>query len=52
MYADDASLVNVFPTLLNAYFQAGLPKAADTLFTQGPRGLFDPVQISTTSSQP
>jgi hypothetical protein len=51
-YAADASLVNVFPTLLNAYFQTGLPKAADTLFTQGPRGLFDPVQISTTSSQP
>ena len=51
MFADDVSLVNVFPTLLDAYFQAGLPKAAETLFTQGPRGLFDPVPIATTSSQ-
>ena len=52
MYAADVSLVNVMPALLNAYFGAGLPKTADTLFTQGPQGLFDPVPITTTSSQP
>jgi hypothetical protein len=51
MYADDVSLVNVFPTLLDAYFQVGLPEAPDTLFTEGPRGLFDPVPIASTSSK-
>jgi hypothetical protein len=51
LYANDATLVNTFPTLLAAYFRVALPLAADTIYTQGPRGLFDPVPIAPTSSQ-
>jgi hypothetical protein len=45
VFADDLTLVNVFPTLLSSYFQVHLPRAPETLYTQGPRGLFDPVAI-------
>ena len=46
LFPDDVTLVNVFPTLLNSYFGVDLPRAPETLYTQGPRGLFDPVAIS------
>ena len=46
LFPDDVTLVNIFPTLLDAYFGLDLPKAPETLYTQGPRGLFDPVAIS------
>jgi len=46
LYPDDATLVNLFPTLFDAYFGVELPRSPDTLFTQGPRGLFDPISIS------
>ncbi len=45
VFPDDVTLVNVFPTLLNSYFRVDLPTAPETLYTQGPRGLFDPVAI-------
>lgn len=46
LFPDDVTLVNVFPTLLNSYFRADLHRAPETLYTQGPGGLFDPVAIS------
>jgi hypothetical protein len=46
LFPDDVTLVNVFPRLLDAYFGLDLPLAPETLYTQGPRGLFDPVAIS------
>ena len=46
LFADDVTLVNVFPTLLSSYLGVDLPRAPETLYTQGPRGLFDPVAIS------
>jgi hypothetical protein len=46
LFSEDVTLVNVFPTLLNSYFEVDLPRAPETLYTQGPRGLFDPVAIS------
>ncbi len=45
LYPDNVTLVNVFPTLFDAYFGVILPRAPETLYTQGPRGLFDPVAI-------
>lgn len=51
LYANDATLVNTFPMLFDAYFGVDLPSAPDTMFTQGPRGLFDPVPITATSSR-
>jgi Sulfatase len=45
LYPDDATLVNLFPTLFDAYFGVELPRSPDTLFTQGPNGLFDPIPI-------
>jgi hypothetical protein len=35
----------VFPTLFNAYFGVELPRPPETMFTGGPKGLFDPVPI-------
>jgi len=46
LFPNDVTLVNVFPRLLDAYFGLDLPQAPETLYTQGPRGLFDPVAIS------
>ena len=46
LFPNDVTLVNVFPTLLSSYFGVDLPRAPETLYTQGPRGLFDPVAIS------
>jgi hypothetical protein len=46
IYPDDATLVNLFPTLFKAYFGVELGRSPDTLFTQGPNGLFDPVPIT------
>jgi hypothetical protein len=51
LFANDVTLVNVFPTLFSAYFDVDLGTSPDTLFTEGPRGLFDPVPITTTSSR-
>ena len=45
LYADDVTLVNVVPTLFDAYFGVSLPRASETIYTQGPRGLYDPVAI-------
>jgi hypothetical protein len=45
LYANDVTLVNLFPTLFDAYFGVELPRAPETLFTQGPHGFFDPVAI-------
>ena len=45
LFPDDVTLVNVFPRLLDGYFGLHLPQAAETLYTQGPRGFFDPVAI-------
>ncbi len=45
LFADDVTLVNVFPTLFSSYLGVDLPRAPETLYTQGPRGLFDPVAI-------
>ena len=46
VFPDDVTLVNVFPTLLSSYFGVDLPRAPETLYTEGPRGPFDPVAIS------
>ena len=51
LYANDATLVNTFPTLFGAYFGVDLPAAPDTIFTQGPRGLFDPIPVAATTSR-
>jgi hypothetical protein len=32
LFPEDTTLVNVFPTLLNAYFDAGLPLADETSY--------------------
>ena len=45
LYPADQTLVNVFPTLFDAYYGVELPRWPDTIYTQGPRGLFDPVAI-------
>jgi hypothetical protein len=47
LFPDDVTLVNVFPTLFSAYFDEDLGTSPDTLYTEGPRGLFDPVPIAT-----
>ena len=46
LFADDVTLVGVFPRLFEAYFGVALPRPAETLYTGGPRGLFDPVPIA------
>jgi sulfatase-like protein len=45
LFAKDLTLIGVFPTLFDAYFGVELPRPAETMFTGGPRGLFDPVPI-------
>ena len=45
LFADDLTLIGVMPTLFDAYFGVELPRPAETLFTGGPKGLFDPVPI-------
>ena len=45
LFADDVTLIGVFPTLFKAYFDVELPRPAETMFTGGPKGLFDPVPI-------
>jgi sulfatase-like protein len=45
LFANDLTLIGVFPTLFDAYFGVELPRAAETMFTGGPKGLFDPVPI-------
>jgi hypothetical protein len=45
LFADDLTLIGVFPTLFDAYFGVELPRPAETMFTGGPKGLFDPVPI-------
>ena len=46
LFADDVSLVGVFPTLFDAYYGVQLPRPAETLYTGGPRGLWDPVAVN------
>jgi hypothetical protein len=45
LFADDVTLIGVLPTLFDAYFGVELPRPAETLYTGGPKGLFDPVPI-------
>jgi Sulfatase len=45
VFADDVTLVNVFPSMFEAYFDVALPRANETLYGPGPRGLFDPVPV-------
>lgn len=52
IYANDTTLVNVFPTLFEAYYGIDLGRSPDTLFSEGPRGLFDPVPIAAKPVQP
>jgi hypothetical protein len=46
LFADDITLVGVFPTLFAAYYGIDLPRPAETLYTGGPRGLFDPIALN------
>jgi hypothetical protein len=45
LFANDLTLIGVFPTLFDAYYRVELPRPAETMFTGGPRGLFDPMPI-------
>ena len=45
LFARDLTLIGVFPTLFDAYFGVELPRPPETMFTGGPKGLFDPVPI-------
>ena len=45
LFAKDLTLIGVFPTLFDAYFGVELPRPPETMFTGGPKGLFDPVPI-------
>ncbi len=45
LYPADTTLVNVFPTLLDAYLGIDRPRAPEAIFSQGPGGLWDPVEI-------
>jgi hypothetical protein len=45
LFARDLTLIGVFPTLFDAYFGVELPRPAETMFTGGSKGLFDPVPI-------
>jgi Sulfatase len=45
LFARDLTLIGVFPTLFKAYFDVELPRPPETMFTGGPKGLFDPVPI-------
>ncbi len=46
LHPDDATLVNLFPVLFDSYFGTDLGRSPETLFTEGPRGLFDPVPVA------
>ena len=46
MFADDVTLVNVFPSIFEAYFGVALPRATEAIYGPGPRGMFDPVVVS------
>ena len=46
LFADDVTLMGVFPRLFDAYFGVELPRPTETMYTGGPRGLFDPVPIA------
>jgi hypothetical protein len=46
MFADDVTLVNVFPSIFETYLGVALPKATEAIYGPGPRGLFDPVAVS------
>jgi hypothetical protein len=45
LFTDDATLVGVFPTLFDAYYGVQLPRPAETLYTGGVRGLWEPVAL-------
>jgi hypothetical protein len=44
LFPPDATLVNVFPTLFDAYLGVELPRAEEASYIAGPHGLFDPVR--------
>jgi hypothetical protein len=44
LFPQDATLVNVFPTLFGAYLDVELPRAEEASYIAGPHGLFDPVR--------
>lgn len=46
MFADDVTLVNVFPAMFDAYLGVDLPRAEETINGPGPRGVFDPVPLT------
>ena len=46
MFADNVTLVNVFPSIFETYFGVALPRATEAIYGPGPRGMFDPVVVS------
>jgi hypothetical protein len=46
LFADNVTLINVFPTLFSSYLNRQLPRADEAMFTAGPAGLFDPVRVA------
>jgi hypothetical protein len=46
LFPADATLVNAFPTIFEAYLDTPLPRAKETLYLAGGGGLFDPVPVA------